>query len=406
MSTKSKVLKLSIFIGLTSLVVYLFILYTEYKTEQEVNRQLDGVSPLVCLPQPRDATPNFGRAIAAAGNYIVVGDQSANAVWVYERDANNSWEASKLSPPADSEFAKREKGFGHDVDINDSGAIVIGAQIREALGVAPRREPGDGFLRFSGVYTTDTASELVKEIDDLNGLQDEYIYGHNVTRSNEYVGVGLRVIKGDDYGVSRVLVANLNDATQEVINVPSQSTIAGSNSSLASHDTHLLAGTQNSTSTSGVIVDLDTGTQAVIPTIGTTSAYTGFAVDIVDGNAVMGGSGGIVIATEEQGAWVAEDLIPVDNDVVAISRKYAGMLPRESARIVSAGVSHAIPPLDLTLVDLETGDSFTNRLAPLETKKIYRYPTRSLAMTDDFAVIAQPYSADCKVAVTYFEKIE
>ncbi len=356
-------------------------------------------SELQCLQAPKDASDSFGFSVAAVDHTILVGDPQANTVWVYEKDANGFREARALRPPPESEAAKYGKGFGRSVAIDESGALVIGAFFEEALGVAPRGG-GAGWRRLSAVFVADNTAALVREIPGLGELRKMQGFGFSVARHGRHVAVGLRSIAGERYGMSSVLLLDIDEGSQTLIEAPTPDAAMDFGYSLSITKGVLLIGAPWLPPSGGAAVyDLGDGTQSIL-FAPESASRTGFSVAIDGVLAALGGEV-ILSAHIDNDKWTFTEVLVEGDGTVAVSGGRVGILSAASRAL--GGAVTDTPPLDFTVIERER--VFTERLASPGGDAEGRWPHRALAMTPDFAVIARPTEADnCKVATVHFSE--
>jgi len=349
-----------------------------------------------CLSAPEGSSESFGFSVAAIGRAILVGDPGANRVWVYEQGQNGFEAVRAFQPPSGSDAAAFGNGFGRAIDFASNGAIVIGAFAEEALGVAPRRQAGDGFRRLSEVFVARDMRSPVDKVSGLNALTETETFGFSVTRTGDYVGIGLRAIAGERYGLSSVLVIDLADGDQTRIEAPTADAGVDFGFALASSGNVLAIGAPWLSPAGGaVIYDLAAGNQSTVATSQDTPR-TGFSVT-TDGQRFALGGEATVIADKSDDAWVVSKTLASANGIVAIGNGRVATL-REATRNRGIGERPSTPPLDLTLtID---GVTTSSRLAQPGKLGSGNWPYRSIAATDDFAVIGRPSEVrSCKVAV-------
>lgn len=357
-------------------------------------------SELKCLNAPSGASESFGYSLAATDDVILVGDPAANVVWAFEEDAHGAWRASAIRPPSGSEAAALGRGFGRSVAIDTDGAIVIGAFVEEALGVAPRKKPGDGFRRLGEIFVARDIADPVMEVPGLDVLADTEAFGFSVTRTGRHVAIGLRVIAGDQYGTSSVLLVDLASGAQIRVTAPTSESANDFGYALASAGGMLVIGAPSlAPAGGGVIYDLEIGAHSVIAPPQKTPR-TGFSVATDGAGAVFGGEA-TVIADNEGDAWVITHILTDEIGTVVIDSGRVVTL-RGASRVLT-GAMTATPPLEISVI--ENGSILLDRLAPPGNDANGRWPHRALAMKSEFVVIGRPTETkNCKVIIISLKK--
>ena len=355
-------------------------------------------SELQCLNVPSGASESFGYSLAATNEVVLVGDPGANIVWAFEEDAEGIWQASAIHPPSDSDADEFGRGFGRSVAIDADGAIVIGAFVEEALGVTPRKKPGDGFRRLGEVFFAPDTTSPVVLLPGLDALKDTEAFGFSVTRTGRNIAIGMRKVSGERYGSSSVLVSDVASGAQTRVSAPTSESANDFGYALASAGTTLVIGsTWLAPSGGGVIYDLDTGEKSVL-TLPQETPRTGFSVATDGTRAVFGGEATVITERMANG-WVVAETFAAVNGTVAIGGDRVGTL-REGARNREAGANATTPPLDLTVIT--DGAAVISRLAEYGDRADGQWSHRALAMAADFAVVGRPIEVEkCKLAIVH-----
>lgn len=351
---------------------------------------------LECLAAPTGASDGFGYSLAATGRTLLVGDPQANTVWVYEDGENGFKQTRALQPPAGSDAADYGKGFGHAVDMDASGALIIGAFAEDAMGVAPRKNSGDGFRRLSEIFVASDTSRPVTEVPRLYELMETEAFGFSVTRTDDHIALGVRAIAGERYGLSSVLVINLADGNHTRIDAPTPDAGVDFGFALASGGDTLVIGAPWLPPSGGALIyDLAANERSIVTTLKDTPR-TGFSV-AMDGKRVALGGEATVVVDRNGGDWAVSTILASVNGTVAVGDGRVATL-REATRNRGIGERPTTPPMDLTLtVD---GVTTTNRLAEPGRLGRGNWPHRSIAATDDFVLLGRPSEVrGCKVTI-------
>ncbi|WP_181711333.1 hypothetical protein [Roseovarius sp. TE539] len=353
------------------------------------------------MTAPVDASDGFGYSLAATGRTVLVGDPQANTVWIYKDGEDGFTQTRALQPPAGSDAAAYGTGFGHAVDMDESGALIIGAFAEDAMGVVPRKEPGDGFRRLGEVFVADDPEGSLTQVPGLDALTGTEAFGFSVARTGNHVAMGLRVIAGDQYGTSSVLLVDLASGARTRVSAPTPESATDFGHALASAGRILvIRSAWLAPSGGGVIHDLATAEQSVLA-FPQETPRAGFSVATDGTRAVFGGEA-TVIAKKTDDAWMVTETHAEVNGTVATGGGRIGTL-REASRDRQLGARSTTPSLDLTVI--ADGAAVSKRLAAPGHRSLGQWPHRVLAMGWDFAVVGRPTEVGtCKLAIVRMQE--
>ena len=359
--------------------------------------------PLQCLDNPSGASESFGYGIAATDGLILAGDPGANTVWAYERKSQGGWELGAIRPPRNSQVADLGRGFGRSVAIDRDGGIVIGAYIEEAMGVTERKEPGDGFRRLGEIFVAEDISITPEKVPGLDSLTKTQALGFSVTRTQTDIALGLRTIRGENYGRTSVLLVDLEEGSQKRIQPTVNESQVGFGYSLDSANGLVaISASWLEPAGGGVIYDIESHSRTVItPPKG--MERTGFSI-ATDGDEVVLGGSSTVTAHQSDGKWAVDYTLPQINGVVAIAGDQTLTL-KQPARAVELGYDVNTAPLDLTLSNGEQSE--TVRLADRGRYAERHWSRRDLAAFGDSAVISRVTEVeDCNVSIVNLSNLD